>query len=707
MLCQYNGENIFQIEKDLPEDIVREIINVLPKGVDCKLTAREGKRFCIFHDPEAWRTQGSQIAEEFVKLFEEGQRTFIGYHFSEFFLEKKEAVDIELALCKFHSSAYFVGNFERASFAGATFEGGTVFTGVTFKEWAEFSGATFKERAAFNGATFKEAHFTRATFKEVDFEGSTFEGPTDFSGATFEGAAGFGRATFKNWTAFNGATFKNWVGFIGAIFKETGFIGATFKEVDFEGSTFEGRPGFRGAIFEGWAGFRRAIFKEWADFNRTTFKGWTDFVGTTFKQADFNGAMFEWADFNRATFEGRVEFNAAVFKEPTNFSAATFKEWAIFIGAIFKEAIFVGVTFKEADFNRATFEGRSEFSGAIFKEWADFNRAIFKDWADFSGATFKDWAVFNRVTFKEVDFTGTTFEGLTNFRGAAFQGLALFAEIAFPSRTPSTLVVIERVRFERPDGVRFDGTNLSWFLFLGTDIRGIDFRNATWHSRGGRYVLGVDLDLQETLRIEDDGKENKSFFHKTSDDVAQAYRDLRANYELHRRYSEAGDFFIGEKDALRLRPLYEGRLRHLRNLIGRMRESRDESIVGLGKGVLASLLLGLYWILATSRVRFSLLGLYRMLGEYGESVLRPAIWAILVVLGFAILGPSSPVFHLKDQNSLYEVWLMLEPGILRSIYVFFQLEQTITWSCVAERLLGILLLGLTLIAVRRKLERHR
>jgi len=419
MLCQYKRENIFQIEKDLPEVTIREILD-LRKGVsvDCELAAQEGKRFCIFHDPEAWKIPDNRIAEEFMKLFDGGKRVFVGYHFSEFSLKKKESVDIGFILCKFHGSANFEGNFERA-----------------------------------------------------DFIGATFEGPADF-------------------------------------------------------------------------------------------------------------------------------------------------------------------------------------------------------------------------------------------RGATFQGLALFDEIVFPTRSPSALIVMERVRFERPAGVRFDGTNLSWFLFLSTDIRKLDFRNATWHSKGGRYVLGVDLDLRDTLRIEEEGKQDDSKVSYTSYDVAQAYRNVRESFELHRRYAEAGDFFIGEMETRRLRPLYEGRLKRLRNLMGRICGLEDKGAAGSTKSVLAPLLLAFYRILAFSRVHLSLLGFYKILGEYGESVLRPVIWAILVVVGFTILNSSSLLFHPEGQD-LYKFWRMLQSAILRSLHMFFQMEQTVSWSCIIERLLGVLLLGLTLIALRRKLERHR
>jgi uncharacterized protein YjbI with pentapeptide repeats len=163
------------------------------------------------------------------------------------------------------------------------------FDRATFQEGAGFRGATFQGDAWFTGATIHgDAWFTGAAFHgDAWFHKAIFHGDAVFSGATFRDDAGFIGATFHDDAVFSGATFRDDAWFIGAVFRGgAGFIGTTFRgDARFAGATFHGGARFRGATFHGDAGFIGA-----------TFQGYAGLAGATFRRiADFGDARFEQA----------------------------------------------------------------------------------------------------------------------------------------------------------------------------------------------------------------------------------------------------------------------------------------------------------------------------------------------------------------------------------------------------------------------------
>ncbi|MDB4872513.1 MAG: hypothetical protein JWL97_3517 [Gemmatimonadales bacterium] len=230
---------------------------------------------------------------------------------------------------------------------------------------ADFIGATFTGGAYFRGATFTgEAYFSGATFTGgADFRGATFTGGADFRSATFTRDAYFGDATFTGHAYFLGATFT--------------------RDADFGGAKFFGYvANFRGAMFFGGADFRSATFTRDAYFGDATFTGHAYFLGATFTgNADFGGAKFSGyvANFRGAMFFGGADFRSATFTRDAYFRSATFTGHANFLGATFTGgADFRGATFfGGADFRSATFTGHANFLGATFTGDADFRSVRF------------------------------------------------------------------------------------------------------------------------------------------------------------------------------------------------------------------------------------------------------------------------------------------------------------------------------------------
>ncbi|MCU1670508.1 MAG: hypothetical protein JWP40_3435 [Blastococcus sp.] len=253
--------------------------------------------------------------------------------------------------------------FGRADFHEATFTGDANFRGVTFAGYADFRGVTFTGPADFSGVTFTgDAYFGGVTVTgPAYFRGVTFTGPAYFRGVTFTGHAYFGGVTFTGPAYFPGVTFTTWADLAGVTFTEY---------ADFSGVTFTGYANFQEATFTGYANFHEATFTGDADFHEATFTGDADFRGVTFAgDADFRGVTFAGdADFRGVTFTGHADFSDVTVTGPAYFRGVTFTG----------RAYFRGVTFTgRADFRGVTFTGDADFRGVTFAGDADFSRVRF------------------------------------------------------------------------------------------------------------------------------------------------------------------------------------------------------------------------------------------------------------------------------------------------------------------------------------------
>jgi len=359
---------------------------------------------------------------------------------------------------------------------------------------------------------------------------------------------------------------------------------------------------------------------------------------------------------------GPMDFTGLVFPRPVNFTSHVFS--------------------KPVFFDRCIFENEAIFSEVTFREEACFREVKFRKGARFVEATFQEKA----------DFSGAGFQEETHFEEAKFERHVILSHIILPQGPPNFSIYMENVRFPDPALVNFYKTNLSWFSFLGTDIRRLDLRDVMWYREKRRYIIAAELDLRKNLLRFQAGIP----FHEYSpDDVAQAYRDLRANFEEHKRYAEAGNFFIGEMDAERMRPLYDDiwNSRFPISDLHRHAQSHDGAWRIL------------YSVVARLRVNLSLHGIYMILGRYGESILRPISWSIVVITSFALLAGSE--LASIDRLPLEKLCHAFRNMILRNILLFFQMKEVTNLGDLCERLLGVLLLGIMFIAIRRRLERYR
>lgn len=322
---------------------------------------------------------------------------------------------------------------------------------------------------------------------------------------------------------------------------------------------------------------------------------------------------------------------------------------------------------KGVRFSGATFWERADFSHAKFTGDAIFGRATFSGNADFSGATFSGDADFSEATFSgDAVFRRATFSGNAGFSGATFSGKLMF----------------QHVNLSRPQTVYFWHVDLSRASFLYTDVREVKFLGATWppapdsplwplpllHKlpwlerwpRGRRTVYDHHLLLEDQAKRkkeESTGDAEPATVHHTYRAVAELFRQLRLNLEASRQEIEAGDFYIGQMDMRRLDPDYELPYR-------------------------------------------ALLWAYRAIAMYGESYLRPfflyaLVLAPLFALAYWLLGDVSYFDALFAALTAGALFREVPPGIDHA-------EKLLVYG---NALADIFLLGLSLVALRRRFQR--
>jgi hypothetical protein len=298
------------------------------------------------------------------------------------------------------------------------------------------------------------------------------------------------------------------------------------------------------------------------------------------------------ADFESATFEGVVSFSGAKFQGEARFELATFQDWAGFFGATFE---------REAGFGCATFVGTAGFGGATFQGEADFG-----------GATFQGAGRFGEAMFQgEADFGRATFQGEARFVGQGDN--RVFSDSHDTDFTEG--------RFEQPKKVQLRHVYLGRALFVGADVREVDFTDVEWARRPfwgrrwerlvirddrlGRAVKWVCTRWPRWLKprgrpaVWDELAPEEKHQGKDHALIGKLYRQLKHNYEEQRDPITAGDFHFGEM--------------HMRRM------SKPPTI----------------WFLRFLKRNFSLLALYRWVSGYGEDYILPLVWIGVVLVLWA------------------------------------------------------------------------
>ncbi|ODS35326.1 MAG: hypothetical protein A7316_04060 [Candidatus Altiarchaeales archaeon WOR_SM1_86-2] len=403
---------------------------------------------------------------------------------------------------------------------------------------------------------------------------------------------------------------------------------------------------------EFWGYFEERNLTEWSqessppgelDFRGFRFPTDFSFEGIEFKKAvDFRRAVFiGGACFKSAIFSSKVHFLGAGFEGRTTFENAEFKGKAEFAGTKFIEG---SVSFKEANFEEANFT-LSKF----FNCTANCTETKFKGKANFGLAQFNGDVLFFKAEFNsKANFEGAKFiDCKADFRSARFCDSAKFVGDCFPSSASFYHSV-----FEQPKKVEFESMDLSNVSFLHCHgIENFRFVDENWNIKYGRNAVYDEIKL--------DKSKDKNYRL-----VEEVYRKLRLNYERNLRFSEAGDFYIGEMEM-------------------RRKNARVKN-----------------------KIEYALIIFYNLASHYGESYLRPLYWmfgiTFLFALGYAEFNSLNPFnFELGDIFRFLGYF-----GI--SMSVFFQMPPEYlpyTFAITLERLLGALFVALFVLALRRKFKK--
>lgn len=413
--------------------------------------------------------------------------------------------------------------------------------------------------------------------------------------------------------------------------------------------------------------FLDIIIKNQNPDDELTFIGY-NLPEINFKTTTFSNMIF----FNNATFHGTVTFESCKFENKVGFTKCKFKDNVSFFGSTFD---------KYVDFYDSKFYGNQVF----------FESARFDD-VNFSNTNFQR-SYFIRTHFKNANFVGTEFfdatdfsysyfVGIANFKKSVFKIKSLFShshfkdEVDFEDVEFNEYVDFRQVFFEEGEKIKFN-SNLSNVSFLETDITRIRFGNKVQWNNYPNVKTKRMQSKNYLYKIADERiLENHADSELDLESVMDVYRNLRDNYEYQSRYDISGEFFVREME---LKRNYK-----TQHTDGIFRTKK--------KGGIAPYL--------------SILWVYNILAQYGQSYYRPIIFAVPILF-------ISILFFWTGKFSHIELIVNNPKGfneaVIRSISAFFPFYTFDKNQSLSDLLLRVILLpisGTFFLAVKRRLERQ-
>lgn len=619
-------------------------------------------------------------------------------------------------------SARFIGD---ASFGGAQFDGSAVFGNAVFAGSAVFGNALFARSAGFNGAQFADdTRFAGARFAGIARFGAKFAGDARFDSAQFATTAIFRDSRFASNTVFGAAQFGGAAAFGSAQFDGNVTFGrAQFTEdAVFGGARFGGLTRFEAAQFNGDAVLDGAQFIEKVTFGRAQFSRdamlrSAQFSGeATFDRAQFSGDVA----FDRALFRGDAGFDRAVFSRDAGFERTQFREVAGFEDAEFQHATYLGpLVAKSLSLRRATFGSplvieasavdvscrettwRAGVTLRVRYATVDLERATFtiSSFVTGSDQPFESpTGVLNEYEVRQCVLAdrGESLELwvpiLTSLRGSDSANLTVtdvdLSQCRFAgARLLDQLRLEGRCIFDHPP--RRPLTGWAWLPVWRWSDRQTIFEERTWRARTRKYAGWRDTGSASTLEI-------------SPERLAGLYRQLRKAQEDAKNEPGAADFYYGEME---------------------MRRHTRSSPIG------ERAIIWLYWL-------FSGYGLRALRSLAALVILAAIVTTVITGWGLAATAPATtlpqrlagtvttkPQEQVQINATLGGITPELPPVSQRwtreraqtalevtfESLVFRSTDQPLTtagtWTTIAARILGPILLALTLLAVRNRVKR--
>lgn len=439
-----------------------------------------------------------------------------------------------------------------------------------------------------------------------------------------------------------------------------------------------------------------------------------EFIGFQFPRMvetyNLSNLIFLDADFTRAKFNRDIDFSKSKFKENTYFKLVEFSGDVTFF-----ETIFMG----ETDFTIAQFVGDVSFWGSIFYDIVDFLGTKFSGKLDFRETFILKLLSFYKVQFlREVDFTNSIIKFI-DFEQSEISSFLRIRELqrslvdhGFQIPEQSRLLVggnippiilLRDLRFWENGHLLLEDFNVSRISFWHTNfyvIRPrIDFVRVDWGEKKiiiddiisrPEYKTYKEKKNSETLTYEElrmiyeqiDNSPNKY------EGIEQCYRQIRLNYEAGGEHPDAGDFYLSEMKA-------RGK---------RLKETKNKKFIRF-----------LHW-------------LYGIVSNYGESPQRALKWFVRLWLFCGIIYlytgfnfssydvryqfrfDFSHPFNIVSDYLFKAIWysvINMIPGYFKFANQTGQSMPTVTTIIsIIESILGISVLTLFLLAVRRRFRRE-
>jgi len=367
---------------------------------------------------------------------------------------------------------------------------------------------------------------------------------------------------------------------------------------------------------------------------------------------------------------GKIDgFNAKI----KNFFTAADNRVIDLSGVIFPGFVeFEKTHFPDVSFQGATFSGEANFQGASFSGNAIFFRASFGRHASFEGASFRRLVGFGGAIFsRHARFQGASFSEEASFKGASFRNIAIFYGASF-----SYYVSFKGATFnDKADfsGMNNDGTDS--FSFSAFDDAkfsgGADFSNRTFNKatsfKDATFAVAPKFH-NCVLHPDTTFPEQSAFQDTTSPHAADAYRTLKqamAGIHAHHRQQM---FYALEMKSRRSQP-------------------------------------------ETPWMEKLLSRLYEETTDYGQNLLRPLGWLMLLGYGFW-LGyfmvnhdhPGAAIgFSVAQVVRPFAVWGGVEPNSFAAT-LLSQSPGIVLTLATLQSILSSALIILFLLAVRRRFK---
>jgi hypothetical protein len=424
-----------------------------------------------------------------------------------------------------------------------------------------------------------------------------------------------------------------------------------------------------------------------------------------FSDAKFGGEI----SFNDAKFSHMVDFNLAHFSKITNFRNAIFSDSVNFFAAHFSEPVdfFCAKFMKKVSFMHAQFDSKANFNLSRFYKEIGFFKTHFNGKISFKTSIFFELGIFEESEFREeVDFIDTIakkidFSGCNIYSRFRFCELQKFIFSRILSLKDSQAMLeeilpdLKDMQISYKDSTKKDCEITPPPYLIFKDLRfwdnghiileDFDVSNTSfWQSN--LYIIRPRVDFirvnwGSNKQIYDDNEEN---LKEKPEEVERIYKQIRLIYEARGDYPDAGDFYLHEMAArkIRLKPHY-------------LLQIKEKRIKGLIDALRDDFL-------------YTFHDLYGLISKYGESPALAFVWLQVLIL---IIGPillcSFGVYTLANKpyqysNALSVVFQAVTLG-RSELYQPTNFWGIITFTLI--RIIGLSIIAMFLLALKRRFRR--